>query len=122
MLRCHARIPKNTGRKPNVLSFSCTPPRLLYESLIEEQHNIAIHIVGLLKHLDSVYNTSMYIHTCNTKCPVITPQGPIIINPTIFNIIRWVAGSLGPKNVPSIIFFHNFLQNYLQKSFQFIVL
>ena len=42
-------------------------------------------------------------------------------NPTIFNIIRWVAGSVGRKthpplsDVPSIIFFHNFLQKFLQK-------
>ena len=53
MLCSHSRILKNTGRKPNVLNFRCTVPRLLYESLIEEQHNVAIHIVGLLKQLDS---------------------------------------------------------------------
>ena len=40
-------------------------------------------------------------------------------NPTIFNIILWVVGSLGQmSDVPSF-FSHNFLQTYLQKSFQF---
>ena len=49
-------------------------------------------------------------------------------NPTIFNIIRWVAGSVGRKthpplsDVPSIIFFHYFFQNSLQKYFQSISL
>ena len=44
----------------------------------------------------------------------------------IFNIIRWFAGSLGQMtHQPSIwcskyYFFHDFLQNSLQKSFQFI--
>ena len=47
------------------------------------------------------------------------------LNPTIFNIIHWVAELIGrssqgsSSDVPSTIFFHNFLQNYLQKSFQF---
>ena len=49
----------------------------------------------------------------------------VVRNPTIFNIIR-CTGSLGPwddhlinqaSDVPNIIFFHNFLQNSLQKSF-----
>ena len=50
-------------------------------------------------------------------------------NPTIFNIIRWVAGSLGrTTHWPSVwcsqyyFFFHNFLPIFLQKSFQFIFL
>ena len=47
-------------------------------------------------------------------------------NPTIFNIICWVAGFMGRSShrpSPSIILlFHNFLQNSLQKSFQFIFL
>ena len=51
-------------------------------------------------------------------------QVQVSLNPTIFNIIRWVAGLLGHRlieqasEVPSIIFFHDFLQNSLQKSFQ----
>ena len=50
------------------------------------------------------------------------------INPSIYNILRWVAWTMGQMNrrpsvnVPSIIFFHDFLQNSLQKSFQFIFL
>ena len=49
-------------------------------------------------------------------------------NPSIFNIIRWVAGSMRQTtHRPSVwcskyFFFHNFLQNYLQKLFQFISL
>ena len=39
---------------------------------------------------------------------------------TIFNIIRWVAWSMGRlSDVPSINFFYNFLQNSFQKYFQF---
>ena len=52
-----------------------------------------------------------------------TMKQKVIKNPTIFNIIPWVAGSMGRSShrpSPSIIFFHNFLQNSLQKSFQFI--
>ena len=47
-------------------------------------------------------------------------------NPTIFNIIRWVAGSVGRTTHPPSVwcskyyFFHNFLQNSLQNTFQFI--
>ena len=52
--------------------------------------------------------------------------GSIIKNQSIFNIIRWVAGSMGQMtHRPSVwcsecYFFHNFLQNSLQKQFQFI--
>ena len=39
-------------------------------------------------------------------------------NLTIFNIIRWVAGSMGQtSDVSSIIFFHNFLQNSFKNPF-----
>ena len=44
-------------------------------------------------------------------------------NPTIFNIIRWFGGSQGRMTnlMFQVLFvFHNFLQNSLQKSFQFI--
>ena len=47
-------------------------------------------------------------------------------NPTIYNIIHWFAGSLGQMTRrPSVwcskyIFFHDFLQNSLQKWFQCI--
>ena len=48
------------------------------------------------------------------------------INPTIFNIIRWVAGT-NDSSTKSLMFqvlffFYNFLQKSLQKSFQFIFL
>ena len=46
-------------------------------------------------------------------------------NMTIFNIICWVDGSMGRWedrliDQESVLFFHNFLKNALQKSFQFI--
>ena len=47
-------------------------------------------------------------------------------NPSIYNIICWVAWTMGQTNHrPSVwcskyYFFHDFLQNSLQKSFQFI--
>ena len=47
---------------------------------------------------------------------------------SIYNIIRWVAGMMGQRNRrPSVwcskyFFFHDFLQNSLQKSFQFFFL
>ena len=48
-------------------------------------------------------------------------------NPTIFNMLRWVTGSLGQTTHRQSVWcsiyyfiFLNFLQNYLQKSFQFI--
>ena len=50
----------------------------------------------------------------------------ISTNPSIYNIIRWVAWTMGQTNRrPSVWcskynFFHDFLQNSLQKSFQFI--
>ena len=47
-------------------------------------------------------------------------------NPTIFNIIRWVAGTNDSSTkrlmFQVLLFFHNFLQNSLQISFQFIFL
>ena len=49
-------------------------------------------------------------------------------NPSISNILRWVAGTMGQMNRrPSIwcskyFFFHDFLQNSLQKYFQSICL
>ena len=51
-----------------------------------------------------------------------------IKNPTIFNIICWVTGSLGPMThrlsvwCSNYYFFHNFLQILCKKSFQFIFL
>ena len=51
------------------------------------------------------------------------PVALVSWNPTIFNIICWVTGSMKwLSHWPSIIFFHNFLQNSLQKPFQFIFL
>ena len=47
-------------------------------------------------------------------------------NPTIFNIIRWVAetndSSTKRLMFQVLLFFHNFFQNSFQKSFQFIFL
>ena len=67
-----------------------------------------------------------YVQGCNQRwaCRALG-----ITNPTIFNIICWVAGSLGRMtHRPSVwcskyfILFHNFLQNFLQKLFHFIFL
>ena len=50
-------------------------------------------------------------------------------NPSIYNIIRWISWTMGQTNrLLSVwrsnhyFFFHDFLQNSLQKSFQFIFL
>ena len=61
------------------------------------------------------------------KHQTVLPQSSIW-NPSIYNIIRWVAWIMGQTNRrPSVwcskyYFFHDFLQNSLQKSFQFIFL
>ena len=48
--------------------------------------------------------------------------GNVLRNPTIFNIIYWVAGTKDSSTkrlmFQVLFFFHNFLQNSLQKSFQ----
>ena len=63
----------------------------------------------------SDYKVSSHIKT-NMPC----------LKSTIFNIIRWVAGTNDSSTkclmFQVLFFFHNFLQNSLQKSFQFIFL
>ena len=55
------------------------------------------------------------------KCPRKVPK-----NPTIYNVIRWFAetndSSTKRLMFQVLFFFHNFLQNSLKKSFQFIFL
>ena len=83
----------------------------LWSLLFHESNQVEGGLLGL-KHYPSFYK--LYSKMENW----------IIWNPTIFNIIRWVAGtndSLTKRLMFQVLFFfHNFLQNSLQKSFQFI--
>jgi hypothetical protein len=75
---------------------------------LKKYHGTTIHEFGL--------NACCAAFKFNSKL-----GNPTSRNPTIFNIMCWVAGSMGDHlinqvtDVPSIIFFHNFLQNSLQK-------
>ena len=64
------------------------------------------------------------------NCRVPLLSGHAYWNPSIYDIMRWVVWTMGQTNnqpsaasdVLCIIFFHDFLQNSLQNSFQSIVL
>ena len=95
--------------------------------------NVSVLLVRVFPAFSSCFMSSLAEHYQikwgqERSCCNMAQMAPMIINASIFNIIRWVAWTMGQMNRQSSVwcskyyFFHYFLQNSLQKSFQFIFL
>ena len=88
-----------------------------------------LELLGLDRQIWQLNFLPFGVFSAKLPAPILVQRDPcpcIFINPSIYNISCWVAWTMGQTNRwPSVLcskhfFFHDFLQNSLQKSCQFI--